>query len=295
MQSNSDNQRSVIKRVKGVATSDGAGVSLTRIIGQPMLPRLDPFLMLDFFGSDKPNEYLSGFPAHPHRGFQTVTYMLAGKMRHKDSVGNEGVIEAGGIQWMNAGKGIIHEEMPEQEEGLLQGFQLWVNLPSHEKMSPPNYQDIPSSDVPVVECHGATVKVLAGKFAGVVGPVKTAAVAPSFFDVHLTPTPDEPSLLSIDMDDSHEGFVYVYEGALTVNPASTALDDQLSAGELGVLSSASIEKSQVTLQAEIGCKCIVVFGEPINEPIVQYGPFVMNTQQEIMEAFEAYKNGTLTK
>ena len=286
-------QRSVTKRVKGVAMSDGAGVSLTRIIGQPMLPRLDPFLMLDFFGSDKPDEYLSGFPAHPHRGFQTVTYMLAGKMRHKDSVGNEGVIEAGGIQWMNAGKGIIHEEMPEQEEGLLQGFQLWVNLPSHEKMSPPNYQDIQPSDVPVVKKHKATVKVLAGEFDGVAGPVKTTAVAPSCFDVHLTPTEDEPSVISINIKGIQEGFIYVYEGALTVNPESAALEDTLSATELGVLSSTSTENSQLTLLAKGECKCIVVFGEPINEPIVQYGPFVMNTQQEIMEAFEAYKNGTL--
>ena len=157
-------QKSIEKVVTGMPTSDGAGVSLTRIIGQPDLPRLDHFLMLDFFGSDNPGEYIAGFPPHPHRGFQTVTYMLAGKMRHKDSVGNEGVIDAGGIQWMNAGRGIIHEEMPEQEEGLLQGFQLWVNLPAVEKMSAPNYQDIQPDSVPTVHIQDAVIKVLAGEF-----------------------------------------------------------------------------------------------------------------------------------
>ena len=295
MQQTDNVQRSIAKRVKGVATSDGAGVSLTRIIGQPILPRLDPFLMLDFFGSDKPAEYLSGFPAHPHRGFQTVTYMLAGKMRHKDSVGNEGVIEAGGIQWMNAGKGIIHEEMPEQEEGLLKGFQLWVNLPSHEKMSPPNYQDIPPSDVPEVEKPGVKVKVLAGEFEGVKGPVKTTAVAPSFYDVALAPETSKSATVSIDIESNHEGFIYVYEGTLTVNCEAPNTNNELGKGELGVLSPAPLGDSTLTLEAKSACKCIVVLGEPIKEPIVQYGPFVMNTQQEIMDAFEAYKNGSLTK
>jgi redox-sensitive bicupin YhaK (pirin superfamily) len=276
--------KTLSKKVKGIATSDGAGVSLTRIIGQPALPRLDPFLMLDFFGSDKPGEYIAGFPAHPHRGFQTVTYMLAGKMRHKDSVGNEGVIEAGGIQWMNAGKGIIHEEMPEQQEGLLQGFQLWVNLPAAEKMSSPNYQDIPPLTVPTVNMGDASIKVLAGVLGDTVGPVKTTAVAPTFIDVTL-----HKGSVTIPIQQSHVGFIYVYEGAIGLNGGENKT--ALGALELGVLSS---EGELLDITASDNAKFIVVTGKPINEPIVQYGPFVMNTQSEIVQAFNDYQNGTLT-
>ncbi|MCB4437896.1 pirin family protein [Alteromonas sp. McT4-15] len=276
--------KTLSKKVKGIATSDGAGVSLTRIIGQPALPRLDPFLMLDFFGSDKPGEYIAGFPAHPHRGFQTVTYMLAGKMRHKDSVGNEGVIEAGGIQWMNAGKGIIHEEMPEQQEGLLQGFQLWVNLPAAEKMSSPNYQDIPPLTVPTVNVGDASIKVLAGVLGDTVGPVKTTAVAPTFIDVTI-----HKGSVTIPIQQSHVGFIYVYEGAIVLNGGENK--NALGALELGVLSS---EGELLDITANDNAKFIVVTGKPINEPIVQYGPFVMNTQSEIVQAFNDYQNGTLT-
>ncbi|MEC8374480.1 MAG: pirin family protein [Pseudomonadota bacterium] len=289
--SNQDSNKRVEKVVSGIATSDGAGVSLTRIIGQPDLPRLDPFLMLDFFGSDNPGEYIAGFPAHPHRGFQTVTYMLAGKMRHKDSVGNEGVIEAGGIQWMNAGKGIIHEEMPEQEEGLLQGFQLWVNLPASEKMSSPNYQDIKPDEVPEVSLPNATVKVLAGSVQGTRGPVKTAAVSPSFYDVTLKQGETE-----IQLEEGSSGFVYVYEGQCSTvansgeNGSRSGSNTALKSGELGVLSNAG---NRIVLSTDTQCKCIVVTGQPINEPVVQYGPFVMNTQQEIIKAFNDYQSGTL--
>ncbi len=289
--SNQDSNKRVEKVVSGIATSDGAGVSLTRIIGQPDLPRLDPFLMLDFFGSDNPGEYIAGFPAHPHRGFQTVTYMLAGKMRHKDSVGNEGVIEAGGIQWMNAGKGIIHEEMPEQEEGLLQGFQLWVNLPASEKMSSPNYQDIKPDEVPEVSLPNATVKVLAGSLQGTRGPVKTAAVSPSFYDVTLKQGETE-----IQLEEGSSGFVYVYEGQCNTksnsdeNGSSSDSNTTLKNGELGVLSN---DGNRIVLSTDTRCKCIVVTGQPINEPVVQYGPFVMNTQQEIIKAFNDYQSGTL--
>ena len=276
--------KTLSKKVKGIATSDGAGVSLTRIIGQPALPRLDPFLMLDFFGSDKPGEYIAGFPAHPHRGFQTVTYMLAGKMRHKDSVGNEGVIEAGGIQWMNAGKGIIHEEMPEQQEGLLQGFQLWVNLPAAEKMSSPNYQDIPPLTVPTVNMGDASIKVLAGVLGDTVGPVKTTAVAPTFIDVAL-----HSGGVTIPIQHSHVGFIYVYEGAIVLNDGENKT--ALGTLELGVLSS---EGELLDITASDNAKFIVATGKPINEPIVQYGPFVMNAQSEIVQAFNDYQNGTLT-
>jgi len=277
------NSRSLLKRIKGIKTSDGAGVSLTRIIGQPAMPRLDPFLMLDFFGSDKPGEYIAGFPPHPHRGFQTVTYMLAGKMRHKDSVGNEGVIEAGGIQWMNAGKGIIHEEMPEQQEGLLKGFQLWVNLPASEKMSAPNYQDISPSSVPSVAVGDAMVKVLAGVVDGVAGPVKTTAVAPTFIDVSLA-----AGEVSLPISAADSAFIYVYQGNVTLLDSNET--HALTEGELGVLTQ---KGDNVHLTTESETKFIMVTGKPINEPVVQYGPFVMNTQAEIMQAFNDYQNGSL--
>ena len=280
-------QKAIEKVVTGMPTSDGAGVSLTRIIGQPDLPRLDPFLMLDFFGSDDPGEYIAGCPPHPHRGFQTVTYMLAGKMRHKDSVGNEGVIEAGGIQWMNAGRGIIHEEMPEQEKGLLQGFQLWVNLPASEKMSAPNYQDIQPDNVPTVRVQDAEVKVLAGEVNGVEGPVRTTAVAPTFLDVAL-----KSGSASIAVKTDEAAFIYVYEGRVIINKGAKSTETIVSQGELGVLSH---HGEQLFVSSEAKCKFIVVSGKPINEPVVQYGPFVMNTQQEIIQAFNDYQSGSLAK
>ena len=280
-------QKTIEKVVTGMPTSDGAGVSLTRIIGQPDLPRLDPFLMLDFFGSDNPGEYIAGFPPHPHRGFQTVTYMLAGKMRHKDSVGNEGVIDAGGIQWMNAGRGIIHEEMPEQEEGLLQGFQLWVNLPAIEKMSAPNYQDIQPDSVPMAHIQNADVKVLAGAIEGVQGPVKTTAVSPTFLDVALKSGPSE-----ITMSSDESAFIYVYEGDVVINKGEQGNKTILEQGELGVLSQ---KGTQLCVSTDTECKFIVVSGKPINEPVVQYGPFVMNSQQEIVQAFNDYQSGVLAK
>lgn len=279
--------KTIEKVVSGMATSDGAGVSLTRIIGQPDLTRLDPFLMLDFFGSDNPGEYIAGFPPHPHRGFQTVTYMLAGKMRHKDSVGNEGVIDAGGIQWMNAGRGIIHEEMPEQEEGLLQGFQLWVNLPAVDKMSAPNYQDIQPDSVPTVHSQDAVIKVLAGEIDGVKGPVKTTAVPPTFLDIALRSGSSE-----IDINSNEATFIYVYEGSLTVNKGNASKESVLRDGELGVLSKTG---TMLSVSTDKESKFIMVSGKPINEPVVQYGPFVMNTQQEIVQAFNDYQSGSLAK
>ncbi len=276
--------RNVKQRVQGVGTQDGAGVSLTRIIGQPMLRHLDPFLMLDFFGSDKPNEYIAGFPAHPHRGFQTVTYMLKGKMRHKDSVGNEGVIETGGLQWMNAGRGIIHEEMPEQTDGLLKGFQLWVNLPAKDKMSLPGYQDIPAAEVETVALNEhVNVKVLAGELAGVNGPVKTAKVSPLFIDIHW----DAETSVTVPVEEGHNAFIYCYEGSLQTEGSVIA------AGTLGVLN----DGDQVVLDCgtdAVGAgKAILVAAKPIGEPIVQYGPFVMNTQTEIQQALFDYQRGAL--
>ncbi|MEC7689832.1 MAG: pirin family protein [Pseudomonadota bacterium] len=271
--------KTVLSLHQGKPTQDGAGVSLTRIIGQPSLPRLDPFLMLDFFGSDNPGEYIAGFPPHPHRGFQTVTYMLAGKMRHRDSVGNEGVIEAGGIQWMNAGRGLIHEEMPEQESGLLQGFQLWVNLPAKEKMSAPGYEDIHPDAVPDVAIgQQVRVKILAGEFNGVSGPVKSHSVDPLFIDVQSAAEEE----VTLPLADEHNTFVYCYEGGLQI------AEQPVSHGKLAVLS----KGTALTMTMQAGTKCIIVSGAPIHEPVVQYGPFVMNTEAEIHQAIKDYQNGS---
>ncbi|GAB3016160.1 pirin family protein [Bowmanella dokdonensis] len=273
--------RRIQQVVTGVKTSDGAGVSLTRIIGQPALPRLDPFLMLDEFGSDQPSDYLAGFPPHPHRGFQTVTYMLAGRMGHADSVGNQGVIETGGLQWMNAGRGIIHEEMPRQTDGLLRGFQLWVNLPADEKMSAPGYQDIPSQDVTELEAApGIRVRVLAGEFRGIAGPVNTQAVKPLFLDVLAAGNGE----LSIPLEASHNAFVYCYEGKVTV------AGQPLFRGQLAVLD----KGSTLSLDFDDPARLILVAAKPIGEPVVQYGPFVMNSEEEIRQAVMDYQSGRFT-
>ncbi|MFC4699114.1 pirin family protein [Glaciecola siphonariae] len=269
----------IVRKAQGMPASDGAGVKLSRIIGQPSLKRLDPFLMLDEFGSHEAQDYIAGFPKHPHRGFQTVTYMLEGKMGHKDSVGNEGVIEDGGLQWMNAGKGIIHEEMPQQTQGRMRGFQLWVNLPAKDKLSEPGYQDIPTADIPEVELNGAKVRVLAGEFNGVQGPVKTQAIQPQFLDLHLTSN----STLSIDTDLSHAGFIYAYEGKIEIG------EQYLEKGQLGVLEFGN----RLLVRASNDARAIFVSGSPINEPIAQYGPFVMNTEAEIQQALRDYQSGVL--
>ncbi|GGW87942.1 pirin family protein [Alteromonas halophila] len=269
-------RREITRKVRGVDTQDGAGVSLSRILGQQALPRLDPFLMLDYFGSDSPSEYLAGFPSHPHRGFQTVTYMLAGKMRHRDSVGNDGVIEPGGIQWMNAGRGIIHEELPQQTDGLLKGFQLWVNVPASHKMSEPDYQDIASQDVPEVVVRNSLVRVLAGRFSNTEGPVKNIPVKPLLLDVTVNGS------VSLPIATDHTAFIYCFEGAISVQ--NTAL----SSGELGVLSKGD------TIDVEGAGRALLVAGKAIGEPIAQYGPFVMNTTDEIQQAISDYTRGELT-
>lgn len=267
--------------VQGMPASDGAGVKLKRVLGQPMLQRLDPFLMLDEFGSEDAQDYIAGFPQHPHRGFQTVTYMLNGKMGHKDSVGNEGIIEDGGLQWMNAGKGIIHEEMPMQTEGQMRGFQLWVNLPAAEKMSAPGYADIPSKDVPEISIGTSSMaRVLAGSLNGQQCAVSTQAVKPQFFDIHL----HADDTIDVPTSSHHNGFIYVYEGHVDIAGKT------LRKGQLGVLDFGE----SLTLQSDENSKLIIVSGEPINEPVVQYGPFVMNTEAEIKQALHDYQNGTLT-
>jgi redox-sensitive bicupin YhaK (pirin superfamily) len=266
--------------VQGMPASDGAGVKLKRVIGQPMLKNLDPFLLLDEFGSEDAQDYIAGFPKHPHRGFQTVTYMLNGKMGHKDSIGNEGVIEDGGLQWMNAGKGIIHEEMPMQIEGKMRGFQLWVNLPSTEKMSAPGYQDIPTADIPeLISEKGSTIRVLAGDYRGQKGAVTTQSVKPQFFDFHLVANES----LNVATQDTHNGFLYVYEGEIEV------AGKILSKGQLGVLNFAN----DLVLESKDCARAIFVSGEPINEPVVQHGPFVMNSQEEINQALRDFQQGML--
>ncbi|MGY5451337.1 pirin family protein [Agarivorans sp. MS3-6] len=272
--------RQLLKVVAGQATSDGAGVKLTRMLGNTQLPSLDPFLMLDCFESDKPQDYMAGFPEHPHRGFQTVTYILNGRMRHKDNAGHESVIEAGGVQWMNAGKGVIHSEMPEQQDGLMKGFQLWVNLAAEHKMSAPGYQECSAEQIPVSEdSQGNVIRVVAGELAnGLKGAVQTEKTAATYLDISLVAGAD----LSLDLPTHHHGFVYVIEGEVAV--AGNA--QTLSAYHLGVLS----EGDTLHLQSGHASRVLVVSGEPINEPIAWGGPFVMNTREEVLQAFDDFQN-----
>ncbi|HTX50194.1 MAG TPA: pirin family protein [Caulobacteraceae bacterium] len=264
----------------GLPASDGAGVKLSRIIGQPALPDLDPFLMLDAFGSDDPAAYIAGFPSHPHRGFETVTYMLAGRMRHKDNAGNEGLLGPGSVQWMTAGRGIVHSEMPEQESGLMEGFQLWVNLPAKDKLCPPKYQDIAAAQVPEVRLEGGAIaKVLAGQVAGVRGPVDPGATQPIFLDLRLP----AGSATTVPLPEGHNAFVYVFEGAAEVGEAA----ERLPAGRIGVLSTGS----EARLASASGGRLILVAGKPLREPIAKHGPFVMNTRAELVQAFEDYQAG----
>jgi quercetin 2,3-dioxygenase len=275
--------RSVERLVVGQATSDGAGVKLVRVLTQHLQRRLDPFLMLDAFGTDQPGDYIGGFPDHPHRGFETVTYMLDGRMRHRDSAGNEGLLVPGSVQWMTAGRGVIHSEMPEQAEGRMEGFQLWLNLPAKDKMCPPWYRDIPADQIPEVRVPGATVRVIAGHAAGVAGAMQRETTAPTYLDIHLEPG----ATLAQALPAAHNAFVYVYRGALSIE--GTEVPRQRMAILANVPSS-----DGVRLQAGAdGAKAILVAGQPLNEPIAQYGPFVMNTNAEIHQAMDDFRRGVL--
>jgi len=265
--------------VRGKAASDGAGVKLNRVIGGPDLPQLDPFLLLDEFRSDDAADYLAGFPEHPHRGFETVTYMLAGRMRHRDNQGNTGLLGPGSVQWMTAGRGIVHSEMPEQENGLMQGFQLWVNLPAKDKMTAPRYQDIEPGRIPEVESTGARVRVIAGSYRGVRGPVQAEATAPLYLDVFL-----EDGEFEAAVPVEHNAFVYVYEGSLDV--AGRAV----TRGELAVLRGG--DKVAASAGAA-GARFILVAGRPLKEPVARYGPFVMNRPEEIQQAMRDFTEGRL--
>jgi redox-sensitive bicupin YhaK (pirin superfamily) len=275
--------REVVRRVRGQPTSDGAGVRLTRVIGTGALDSFDPFLLLDEFRSDDPNDYIAGFPDHPHRGFETVTYMLAGRMRHEDNQGNMGLLGPGSVQWMTAGRGLVHSEIPEQENGLMWGFQLWVNLPARDKLTAPRYQDIQGDRIPEVDvADGVRARVIAGKIGGVEGPVNAVATEPIYFDLRL----ERGVEYTVDLPEGHNAFVYVYEGDAQLGAAGT----QIQRGELALLS----RGPEVSLKAgREGARLILVAGRPLNEPVARYGPFVMNTQEEIHQAFADYRAGKL--
>ncbi len=273
--------RTVEQIVTGVATSDGAGVSLTRVLTGKLQRRLDPFLMLDAFGSDDPDEYIAGFPDHPHRGFETVTYMLAGRMRHRDSAGHEGLLGDGGVQWMVAGRGVIHSEIPQQQDGVMEGFQLWLNLPAQNKMAEPWYKDFPSEAIPeYVAPDDVTVRVIAGSSNGVKGAVTRDTTEPLYLDIHMPAS----SSFSTALPATHNAFIYVYRGS--VNVQGTQVESQ----RMGILSNAP-GADGIALTAKEDARLILVAGKPLNEPIVQYGPFVMNTQEQIHEALNDYRNG----
>jgi len=270
--------RRVVKVVHGMPTSDGAGVKLRRVIGQPGLPELDPFLMLDEFGTDAPADYIAGFPEHPHRGFETVTYMLDGRMRHRDNHGHEGVLVPGSVQWMTAGRGIVHSEMPEQQEGRMRGFQLWLNLPARDKMTEPKYQEFGPERIPVATpAPGVSVKVIAGEVGAVKGPIAQPATDPTYLDVGLT----AGSAYTHALPEQHAAFLYVFEGAVQIG------SNAIKAGELVVLS----EGREVRLSATEDSRAILVAGRPLKEPVARYGPFVMNTREQLIQAVEDFQKG----
>jgi len=273
--------RRVERLVAGQPTSDGAGVKLTRVLTHTLQQRLDPFLMLDAFGSDRPDDYIAGFPDHPHRGFETVTYMIAGRMRHRDSAGHEGLLENGGVQWMTAGRGVIHSELPEQEEGVMEGFQLWLNLPARDKMAAPWYRDFKNADLPAFTTDaGVQVTVIAGESHGVTGAVTREATAPLYLDLHL----GAGSHFAQPLPAGHNAFVYVYRGAVTI--AGQAVPVQ----RMAILAN---EGDGLRIEASEDAKALLIAGRPLREPIVQYGPFVMNTKEEIYQAVEDYREGRL--
>ena len=276
--------RNIQAIIPGVSTSDGAGVKLRRSLGGQQQVRLDPFLMLDEFSSNDPNDYVAGFPAHPHRGFETVTYMLEGHMLHEDHLGNQGHLKTGGVQWMTAGRGIIHSEMPQQVSGAMRGFQLWINLPAKEKMKPAGYKDIQVEDIPQVALvNGGSVKVIAGSFKNgdqlIQGPVQGITTAPLFLDVHLP----ADGHFQHRIPQEQNAFVYIYEGDLELGSPMKAIPKQ-AAVVLG-------DGNQLMVKAgSAGAQFIVLAALPLHEPVVQYGPFVMNTRAEIEQAINDYQN-----
>ena len=274
--------RAVERLVAGQATSDGAGVKLTRVLAQPLQRRLDPFLMLDAFGNENPDDYLAGFPDHPHRGFETVTYMIAGRMRHRDSAGHEGLLENGSVQWMTAGRGVIHSEMPEQEEGVMEGFQLWLNLPARDKLCEPWYRDFAAAELPrFTTADGVEVRVIAGASHGVAGAVTRDATAPLYLDVHLP----AGTRFAQALPPAHNAFLYVYRGEVAVG--GTAVAER----RMAILANAPQADGVGVEAGAAPARMLPIAGRPLNEPIAQYGPFVMNTQAEIDAALADYRDG----
>jgi quercetin 2,3-dioxygenase len=282
-------ERQVEQLVVGQPTTDGAGVKLTRVLTHSLQQRLDPFLMLDHFANEHPDDYMAGFPDHPHRGFETITYMLAGRMRHRDSAGHEGLLGPGAVQWMTTGKGLVHSEPPEQSEGRMEGFQLWLNLPGRDKMCAPSYRDIPSTDIPEFQvAEGVRVRAIAGRLpqgcGAVARPAKDFPTDVLYLDVHFSS--DQASFAPLLPSDSN-AFVYVYRGALHIGP--TLVPEQRLAvldqgGDCVVLKASS---SSPTARA------LLIAGQPLHEPIAQYGPFVMNTRDELVQAVHDFQNGLM--
>ena len=275
--------RTIEQLVAGQATSDGAGVKLTRVLTQNLQHRLDPFLMLDAFGSDQPDDYIAGFPDHPHRGFETVTYMIAGRMLHRDSAGHEGLLENGGVQWMTAGKGVIHSEIPQQEEGVMEGFQLWLNLPQRDKMNTPWYRDFKADDLPkFVTEEGVAVTVIAGESHGISGAVTRDTTQPNYLDLHLP----AGARFAQQLPAGHNAFIYVYRGEVSI--AGKAVPVQ----RMAILAN-DAQADGVVIEAGIDARVLLISGQPLKEPIVQYGPFVMNSKDEIYQALSDFRDGRL--
>ena len=274
--------RRITQLIRAHEVTEGAGVTVHRTLGTPALRNLDPFLMLDHFSSDDPDDYIAGFPDHPHRGFITFTYMLDGHMEHRDSMGNQGDLKPGGVQWMKAASGVIHSEMPKQANGLMRGFQLWINLPAKEKMSDPAYQEFSAAAIPEVAQSGSRVRVLAGEFNGTRGVITDPATDVLYLDVALP----ADARIRIPLGETHNAFVYVFEGS-----ASLA-NDKLAKHTLAVLRSGDSVEMEAGTE---GARFILVAGKPIGEPVVQYGPFVMNTREEIEQAFADYRDGRLVQ
>lgn len=268
---------------RGQAASDGAGVRLLRLIGTGQLPDLDPFLLLDAFGSEHADDYIAGFPDHPHRGFETVTYMLDGRMRHRDNHGHEGLLGPGSVQWMSAGRGIVHSEMPEQEHGLMRGFQLWVNLPARDKMSAPRYQEFAAERIPTfTPMAGVQIKVIAGRVGEVSGVIEQPATDPLYLDVSLA----AGARIALPVPPGHNGFVHVYDGAARI--VDSGAGSRVGAGEIAILG----DGDGITLESvDAAARLLLVAGRPLHEPVARRGPFVMNTQAELVQAFNDFHAG----
>ncbi|MEN2428806.1 pirin family protein [Chromobacterium vaccinii] len=277
----SKTSREVEHIINGREVSDGAGVRLLRVLTADLQRRLDPFLMLDEFRSDNPDDYIAGFPSHPHRGFETITYMLAGRMRHRDNAGNEGLLGPGGVQWMTAGRGIVHSELPEQEDGLMHGFQLWLNLPAERKLCEPWYRDIPAAEIPSAPTQGEA-RLIAGNWRGQAGAMQREATEPLYLDLHLDAGGEE----TLEIPAGHNAFLYVYQGEVAVG----AQQRGVRARQMAVLDNRG-GNDGVAIRAAADSRLLLIAGKPLGEPIAQWGPFVMNTREQVEEAISDFRDG----